>query len=133
MNPNSGSILRLKPFDRRWTETVLGWIAWPEDLLCWSTRTDFPLTDAAVFDQWHSDPGVATYVLAIENEILAYGEIWLDETEGSAELGRLVVSPQHRRQGLGRLLIERLASFAHEAGYGQIRPNAATQQVFPSL
>lgn len=36
------------------------------------------------------------------------------------ELGRLIVSPRHRRQGLARLLIARLASIAHEAGARQI-------------
>jgi [ribosomal protein S18]-alanine N-acetyltransferase len=120
MNPKRHSRIRLEPFDRRWAETILGWITSLDELFHWSAREGFPLTDASVFDEWHSDPEVGPYVLLIEDEIVAYGETWLDEAEGSAELGRLVVSPQHRRQGLGRLLIERLASIAHEAGYRQI-------------
>lgn len=114
------SRIRLEPFDRRWAESVLGWITSPDELFHWSARRGFPLTDASVFEGWHSDPEVVPYVLLIEDEIVAYGETWLDEAEGSAELGRLIVSPQHRRQGLGRLLIERLAFIANEAGYRQI-------------
>src|SRR5690606_9585103 len=112
--------VRLRPFDRRWAETVLGWISSADELFHWSARSDFPLTQASVFDEWHSDPDVAPYVLRIEQEIVAYGEIWEEETEGSAELGRLVVSPPHRRQGFGRLLIDRLASRTREAGFHEI-------------
>lgn len=120
MRSNGYNRVWLKRFERHWAATVLGWVNSPEELLYWSARMDFPLTDATVFDQWHSDPEIAPYMLLIENGLVAYGEIWLDETEASAELARLVVSPQHRRRGLGRLLIERLACIAHGAGYQQL-------------
>ncbi|MBW3599283.1 MAG: GNAT family N-acetyltransferase [Planctomycetes bacterium] len=59
------------------------------------------------------------YVLVAEKELIAYCEVWLDDAERSAELGRLVVLPLCRGRGFGQLLIERLASVASERGDGQ--------------
>jgi ribosomal protein S18 acetylase RimI-like enzyme len=112
--------IRLERFHRRWGEAILGWIASPQELRDWAARADFPLTDATVFHAWHADADVAPYVLLTEDIPVAYGEIWLDESDGSAELGRLVVSPRHRGRGLGRMLVERLASRADDAGYQQV-------------
>ena len=108
MNLSMKNETRLIEFDQKWSETVLGWINSAEELLHWSARADFPLTDATVFDEWHSDPEITPYVLLLENEIVAYGEVWFDKADGSAELGRMIVAPNRRRQGIGALLIERL-------------------------
>lgn len=102
--------IRLEPFERRWAATVLGWITSPEELFHWTARTDFPLTDAMIFDEWHSDHEITPYVLLIDDDPRAYGEVWFEEGEPSAELGRLIVSPKHRRRSCGTLLIERLIS-----------------------
>ncbi len=114
------SRIQLVKFDRQWSETVVGWIDSPEKLLHWSARADFPLTDVSVFDEWRSDPEITPYVLLLENEMVAYGEVWLDEADGSAELGRMIVAPNHCRQGFGTLLIERLIFVAHDAGYREV-------------
>jgi hypothetical protein len=82
MSRNRHRRVWLEPFDRRWAATVLGWVTSPEELLFWSARTDFPLGDAAVFDEWHSDPEVSPYILLECGQIVAYGEAWL-EAEGS--------------------------------------------------
>jgi ribosomal protein S18 acetylase RimI-like enzyme len=120
MPRNNDSRASLTPFERRWAEVVLGWMTSPEELWHWSAQDGFPLTDVSVFDAWHSDPEVAPYVLRIEDEIVAYGEMWLDASDGTAELGRLVVAPACRRQGFARQLAERLASLADQAGYRQV-------------
>ena len=111
---------RLVEFDQKWSETVLGWINSAEELLHWSARADFPLTDATVFDEWHSDPEITPYILLLDDELVAYGEVWLDEADGFSELGRMIVAPTHRRKGLGTLLIERLGSVVHETGQREV-------------
>ena len=118
---DADSSIRLQAFQRRWAPTVLSWIGSREELLWWAARTDFPLADPAVFDQWHSDPEVCPYVLLNYDEPLAYGEVWIEAADGSAELGRLVVAPRQRGQGLGRTLVERLATIAQNSGACPLR------------
>jgi len=43
---------------------------------------------------------------------VAYGELWLDDEEGEVELARLLVAPEHRGQGLGRVLVRELVAHA---------------------
>ena len=120
MNLSKKNETRLVEFDQKWSETVLGWINSAEELLHWSARADFPLTDATVFDEWHSDPEITPYILLLDDELVAYGEVWLDEADGFSELGRMIVAPTHRRKGLGTLLIERLGSVVHETGHREV-------------
>ncbi len=120
MIQSSESRIQLVKFDRQWSETVFGWIVSPEELHHWSARADFPLTDVSAFDEWHSDPEITPYVLLLENEMVAYGEVWPDEADGSAELGRMIVALNRRRQGFGTLLIEGLISVAHDATYREV-------------
>jgi GNAT superfamily N-acetyltransferase len=112
--------VKLLTFDRRWAATVLEWAASPEELFSWAARTDWPLADVSIFDQWHGDAEVEPYQLLVGQEVRAYGEIWYDAAEQSAELGRLMVSPLHRRQGLGRTLVERLVAICVARGCPEI-------------
>lgn len=113
MITESTSRIRLESFDQRWAKTILDWITSSEELLNWSARVDFPLNDMTVFNEWHSDPEITPYVVLLDNELVAYGEVWLDGADDFAELGRMIVAPNYRRRGLGKLLIERLIAVVH--------------------
>jgi ribosomal protein S18 acetylase RimI-like enzyme len=120
MSRQSERDLQLKPFGTAWAETILAWITTPQELRWWSARQDFPLTDPAVFDTWQADPQIAPHVLLRGDAPLAYGEVWFDDADRTAELARVIVSPRHRRQGHARALIERLSAVVQKAGYGDV-------------
>jgi ribosomal protein S18 acetylase RimI-like enzyme len=111
--------LRLARFEPAQAEGVLGWAQTPAELFHWCGREDFPLTDPAVFDAWHADPGAHAYTLADDGDDgpIAYGETWFDDRDGTAELARLIVAPDRRRQGFAHELIDRLCDRVARAGF----------------
>jgi ribosomal protein S18 acetylase RimI-like enzyme len=68
-----------------------------------------------VLAEWHADPEVWPFVLRVEGEPVAYGEIWADG--GDAELARLLVAPEARSRGVGRRLAGLLAAEAKRRGF----------------
>ncbi len=111
----------LEPFEQRWAETILAWVQSAEELCYWTARQDFPLADTAAFETWHSDPKVSAYVLLIgPDQPVGYGEVWLDRDDDSVELGRLIISPAHRRRKFGTTLIEQLIDLPAAATAWQI-------------
>jgi ribosomal protein S18 acetylase RimI-like enzyme len=101
--------LRVIPFEQRWGPTILTWVQSSEELCYWTARQDHPLTDAAIFETWHSDPDTSAHVLMIgDDEPVGYGEVWRNRDDDSVELGRLIISPGYRRRKFGRYLIEEL-------------------------
>lgn len=107
----------IQPFEQIHAARVLNWIRSPEELFHWSTRTDYPWTNHRVFLDWHADPEISACLLSVEGEIVGYGEIWLDESDGSAELARLLVAPEVRGQGIGRVLIAHLLHHLSGTGF----------------
>jgi len=99
---------------------VLGWIQSPEDLFRWSGREDYPLTDPAVFVDWHADPDIHPYLLIADGAPRGYGELWVEEEEHSVELARLLIGPQDRRKGYGSILVERLCEKGADLGLNQV-------------
>lgn len=53
-------------------------------------------------------------VATVDNEIAAVGELSFDSWSRRAEIEHLTVSPAHRRQGVGRLLIQALDKRARQ-------------------
>ena len=60
--------------------------------------------------------GPGAYALAAEADGAVAGFILCREVAGEAEVLTLAVTPAHRRQGLGRLLLDAAASLAAQAG-----------------
>ncbi|MEE8550601.1 MAG: ribosomal protein S18-alanine N-acetyltransferase [Gemmatimonadota bacterium] len=54
------------------------------------------------------------WVAIIEGSVLGYAVVWYGG--GDAELGNLAVAPVWRRQGLGRLLLDRVLKCARDRG-----------------
>src|SRR5215204_5611994 len=61
--------------------------------------------DASVFRRWHAEPEVKPYVLHDSKAMVGYGELWTDESEQEVELARIIVNPDHRCRGVGKLLV----------------------------
>jgi len=58
---------------------------------------------------------LARYLVAVENgTIVGYAGTWLVINE--AHVTNVAVSGQRRREGIGRLLMEKMMEFAHESG-----------------
>ena len=69
-----------------------------------------------MFRGWHADPDVKPYVLCEGEKAIGYGEVWIDEPEQEVELARIIVSPDHRRRGLGQRLVRLLLEKASLGG-----------------
>ena len=107
----------LERFRQRHAAEVAGWAATPEEARWWGGHaTQWPV-DASALSAWHADPDVRPYVLVDAGTPAGYGEVWVDEEEQEVELGRIIVAPERRGQGLGRLLVSLLLEQAAQTGY----------------
>ena len=108
---------RLRSYEPRFAATIVAWARSADELDAWASPTE---RRPDVFDRWHAEPGVHPFVLAVEDEPVAYGEVWEDHEEDEAELARVIVAPSMRGRGLGRTLITMLAAEARRMGFVDI-------------
>jgi ribosomal protein S18 acetylase RimI-like enzyme len=101
--------VRLAPFDRSYAPLVLSWVRTPNELSLWASLLAPPTAD--IFDEWLADPDSHGRLL-VDDVPIAYGELWVCEPEDEIELAHVLVSPDHRNQGVGRRLVQLLV---HEA------------------
>ena len=95
------------------SDLVLSWLESEVDLFHWAGLTGWQLRDAAIFEQWHTDPDIKPFLLAANGETIGYGECWLDPSDNSAELARLLIAPTHRGHGHGARLVRELLTVAN--------------------
>jgi [ribosomal protein S18]-alanine N-acetyltransferase len=103
--------LRLHAFPADSAGVVSGWARTVEEVLMWCGRSTAPVP-AAQINAWADEDGVEPYGLYRDQQIVAYGELWVDDDEAETELARLIVDPSERGQGLGRHLARGLADVA---------------------
>jgi GNAT superfamily N-acetyltransferase len=96
--------------------TVLGWVQSAGESLNWAS-VPFLRLAPAVLEEWHSQAGIVPCVGLIGGELCAYGQVWEDRDEGEAELARVIVAPEWRGQGVGRMFIALLATEARRRGF----------------
>lgn len=107
----AASSLQLVPFSPEWATTVSTWATTSDEVLAWCSGTHFPVLSATVV-AWSDDDDVAAYGLFDGDELIAYGEVWVDHDEAETELARIIVSPGRRGGGVGRTLTRMLAGRA---------------------
>ena len=108
--------IRLRPFSAGHAEVVAGWPRSAGDARGWGGRaTPWPVAPS-VLRAWHEDQSVHPWVLIESQAPVAYGEIWVDTVEREVEIGRVIVDPQARGRGLGRLLVTLLLEKAAQTG-----------------
>lgn len=109
----------LCPFQAAHGAEVIGWAQTVEEARRWAGPClPWPL-DSRLFPRWHADPDVKPYVLCLGEELIGYGELWVDPVAQEAELARLLVKPSERGQGVGRWLVLLLLEKAAQTGYPQ--------------
>lgn len=96
---------------------IARWATSAEEARQWGgCSVPWPL-DASVVRAWHKDSDVRPYVLRKGGATIAYGELWIDDEEREVELARIIVRPERRDRGAGRLLVDQLLQQAATTGY----------------
>jgi ribosomal protein S18 acetylase RimI-like enzyme len=108
--------LTLGDFQAEHVDTILGWVESADDALGWA-ETPFLRIRPDLLEEWHAQPGIVPCVGFLGDELCAYGHVWEDHTEREAEIGRVIVAPERRRQGVGRRFAALLADEATRRGF----------------
>jgi len=103
----------LVPYTPDYSNLVRSWLDSPETYsqVC-RGRTDFPPSEDVV-DTWQRD-GVVSYLLLVNRQPVAYGELWERPTEMAVEITHLMVDQFKRSQGYGTRLLQLLYDRAAE-------------------
>jgi ribosomal protein S18 acetylase RimI-like enzyme len=101
----------LNPFPADRAATVAGWARTATEAGYWCGHTGVPVPVEKV-RSWADEEGVRPYGLFDAGQLVAYGELWVDDTEEEVELARLIVDPRHRGRGVGRGLVTALVELA---------------------
>lgn len=62
----------------------------------------------AHFNEWIAADDQWGFILEMHGHPLGYGEVWFDFVSEDIEIAHVVISPEWRHQGYGKLLVERL-------------------------
>ncbi|MFE5517252.1 GNAT family N-acetyltransferase [Streptomyces virginiae] len=109
----------LLPFTDTHALTVAGRPTSAQEVALWCGRQEFPVPPRAITD-WQRDDDVRAHVLVQDERVVGYGELWFDAEEDEVELARIIVAPDARGKGLGRLLVRGLLAQAAAAGHHDI-------------
>jgi ribosomal protein S18 acetylase RimI-like enzyme len=108
--------MRLDGFRPEDATEIAAWPASAAEAASWAgAAARWPVAAADIL-VWHDDPSVRTFVLHDGGQAVAYGEIWVDEEEREIELARIIVRPDRRGQGAGRLLVQLLLARSQDFG-----------------
>jgi len=107
----AASSLLLVRFSPEWATIVSTWATTSDEVLAWCSGTEAPVPAATVV-AWSDDDVVDAYGLFDGDQLIAYGEVWVDHDEAETELARIIVSPGRRGGGVGCALTRMLAGRA---------------------
>ncbi|MFJ8934660.1 GNAT family N-acetyltransferase [Streptomyces sp. NPDC102365] len=106
------------PFDTKHASLVAGWPVTAAEALMWCGPREFPVTERTV-TAWQREQDVTAYVLLVDEQPVAYGELWPDTEKDEVELARIIVAPGARGRGLGRRLVRDLLAEARRTGLSE--------------
>jgi ribosomal protein S18 acetylase RimI-like enzyme len=103
----------LQVFDPVHAALVASWAVGDEVVRAWCA-VEGDAVPGDVVSAWSRADDVEAYLFTEHEDgpLVAYGELWLDEEEGEVELARLLVAPERRGQGVGRVLVRELVERA---------------------
>ena len=116
--------LHLRAFPAESAGVVCGWAQTDEEVRMWCGASTSPVTAEQV-SAWAREEGVEPFGLYRGNQLVAYGELWVDDDEAEVELARLIVDPGERGQGLGQHLameLSHLARLRHPRVFLRVHP-----------
>src|SRR5262245_31534150 len=109
----------LEDFGEEYAATVLEWVGSADDALDWA-EAPFLRVGPELLEEWHAQRGIVPCVGRLGGELCAYGQIWEDQVEREAEVSRVLVKPELRRQGVGRSFVALLGVEARRRGFGVV-------------
>ena len=125
--------LRVRPFPAGLAVLVSSWAGTAGEVLMWCGLAAAPVP-AGQIEAWADEDGVQPFGLYRDEQLVGYGELWVDDDEAEVELARLIVDPRERGQGLGRYLVAELAGRArsvHPLVFLRVHPaNLAAQRCY---
>ena len=131
-------MLRLSAPSNAHIDALMQWFPDAESIAVWSPSTSFPFTDKMRFIAESKLDELPSYMLIDDRDTpLAFGQYYA--RLGCCHLGRLVVAPERRGEGLGKELIERLiAKGAAELGAARcslfvLTRNTAARKLYARL
>jgi len=116
--------LHLRSFPAELAGMVSGWATTDDEVRMWCGASTSPVT-AEQISAWAREEGVQQFGLYRGKQLVAYGELWVDDDEAEVELARLIVDPGERGQGLGQHLaaeLSRLARLRHPRVFLRVHP-----------
>jgi ribosomal protein S18 acetylase RimI-like enzyme len=123
-------------FETVWAAQVSTWALTSAETLAWCARPEAPVP-AEVIARWGAAEDVHAYAIKDGGDLVAYGELWVDDDEGEVELARVLVAPQRRGRGVGRCLTAALAREArriHPRVFLRVLPtNAAALRCYAAV
>lgn len=106
----------LSPFADHHAGEIASWPVTADEAKAWAgNRTTFPVMPEHL-RCWHDDPNVHPFVAYQNNDLVAYGELWVDQAEHEIELARIIVHPKRRKMGVGHLFVTALVDYAQAFG-----------------
>ncbi len=107
----------LTPFDPAAATLVAGWAAGDATVVRAWTAIDADAIPPEVVAGWSAEDDVEAFVFSesTDGPPVAYGELWLDHDDGDVELAHLLVAPERRDRGVGRVFVRALAEHARRS------------------
>ena len=123
----------LKSFAPDAAPQISTWAQTADEVLAWCSRFEAPVP-ADVIAAWSTPDDIEAFLLEENDDVVAYGELWVDDEEEEVELARLIVDPEHRGRGVGRQFVAELAELAlqrYPLAVMRVHPdNAAAQRSY---
>jgi [ribosomal protein S18]-alanine N-acetyltransferase len=104
----------LQPFDPACAELVASWASGDEAVVRAWISVESADVPADVVAGWAADDDVEAFLFTESDggAPVAYGELWLDHEDQDLELARLLVAPERRGKGIGRVFVRALVEHA---------------------
>ena len=108
-------MFQLRPFNLEDTETVAEWVNSPEDAYALDPTSFYPLSPDTVKGWRVESASDYAFILCLDGDMVAYGDIIEDEADKDIEIQRILVKPEMRDRGIGSVLLGRLCAFIVES------------------
>ncbi len=108
-------MFQLRPFNLEDSHIVASWVISPEDAYAVDTASFYPMSPETVSGWRVESASDYAFILCLDGDMVAYGDIIEDEADKDIEIQRILVRPELRDQGIGSALLSRLCAFIVES------------------